>query len=672
MKRAIRSILVFLTVACLAFCGTACKPTSSSVDSSEDSSESSIDSIREDTDNYLVRNNTSGYKVLVSENPTPTELTAAGEIVDYIAQSTGVVLEQTDEAQENASTSGQYISVGRTELYEEQSFEAEDLNKEGFILKTVGNTLFIVGEQDCGTIYGAYDFLEKQFGIKFLSAYYEYVPTISEIKLSKFDDVEIPTFAHRTYFYKVTQDPELCAKFRLYLTVTHATTDEDAMKWGAYYAKDSYVSSMNQLVRYQDHYSQHPEWWSTSSTSTMMQPCWSNSFNADGTPKSGDTFYHQYVQELFDTIMNAEIRHSYVFLGQEDNNNFCGCADCQELKEATGGTEAGLWVIFLNAISTEIKQKLREAGNPHDDMLFGMFAYSRTENPPVHQDENGVYVADCPQVDPNDDVYIMFAPTTACFLHSIDDETCAKNRMDAYQKMEGWRAVCKNFYIFQYGTNFNGTLLWYPHESSLIGYFDYWREIGVSDFLIQGMSISYQGYQSDLDCYIISKLMWDVDRNINDIVHEFNRYMYGETAGAYIDDYYTYMNAYFMNRALDSDNAHLGIYLSGAPWLTTTETLNKNFVYGAYTYYDNAVAAIENDETMSQSQKEQYFYNLKKVKVQIMYMQYLVYDSVWATTEQARFNFMLEFFDLCDELEIIRFGEGMPVSDARKAELGDL
>lgn len=110
----------------------------------------------------------------------------------------------------------------------------------------------------------------------------------------------------------------------------------------------------------------------------------------------------------------------------------------------------------------------------------------------------------------------------------------------------------------------------------------------------------------------------------------------------------------------------------GLPWLTTTETLNKNFVYGAYTYYDNAVAAIENDETMSQSQKEQYFYNLKKVKVQIMYMQYLVYDSVWATTEQARFNFMLEFFDLCDELEIIRFGEGMPVSDARKAELGDL
>lgn len=120
------------------------------------------------------------------------------------------------------------------------------------------------------------------------------------------------------------------------------------------------MSSMNQLVRYQDHYSQHPEWWSTSSTSTMMQPCWSNSFNADGTPKSGDTFYHQYVQELFDTIMNAEIRHSYVFLGQEDNNNFCGCADCQELKEATGGTEAGLWVIFLNAISTEIKQKLRK------------------------------------------------------------------------------------------------------------------------------------------------------------------------------------------------------------------------------------------------------------------------------------------------------------------------
>ena len=669
MKKILKSIILFLMIVCFAFGSVACKP--ETADGGDDPG-TEQDQVREDTDNYIVLNRSSQYKILLSAQPSEPEVTAANQIIDYIAKCSGAVLKRTNESEENATTKGYYISIGKTNLYKKQNFKAENLNQEGFILKTVDNTLFIVGEQDCGTVFGAYDFLEKQFGIKFLSGYYEHVPTVSEKKLSKFDDVEIPSFAHRTYFYKLTQDVELSSKFRFYQTAAHMTKDEDALKWGNIYAKDAYLMSMNQIVRYQDNVAEHKEWWSPTSYEEWMQPCWSNSFNLDGTPKSGDTYYNQFVKELFDKIMNSDRKKSYVFLGQEDNGNFCSCKDCIELKNAFGGQESALWVLFANTISTEIKQKLREAGNPQDDLMFGIFAYAETEMPPTHQDEQGNYVADNPLVVVHDDVYVQVAPTKACYMHAINDANCNVNKIDIYAKMQGWRAICKNFAVFQYGTNFNGLLIWYPHESCLTDYFRYWRSIGVNDYLIQGISISEGYYQADLNCYVFSKLMWDVDRNITDIVHEFNRYMFGEKAGAYIDDFYTYMNTYFMSKAMENENSHLGINLATAPWLYSTDTLSKKFIYGAYEFYNKAVAAIENDETFTQTQKDQYLYNLKKVKVNIMYMQYKVYDTVWATTDEARFEFMLEFFDLCDEVELIRFGEGMPVDEARKDELGDL
>ena len=51
-------------------------------------------------------------------------------------------------------------------------------------------------------------------------------------------------------------------------------------------------------------------------------------------------------------------------------------------------------------------------------------------------------------------------------------------------------------------------------------------------------------------------------------------------------------------------------------------------------------------------QKEQYLRNLEQVEVQVLYMMYRNYDAVFYTTAEARYEFMLKFFDMAQKLNV--------------------
>ena len=603
------------------------------------------------TGNYIVKDGQSDYTILISQTAQPAEVTAANELRDIVKKITNVSLEVMAENKlKDVDTKGKFISVGDTQLYRAQDFKAEDLNTDGFLLKVVENSLFIVGENQRGTLYGVYEFLEREAACKFLSPSYDYIPSLSEIKLRRLDVKEIPAFALRSDFYfPMSYDTKYTAKMRYLSQFGGMAADSIGGTQMTYWSDGGH--SFYVYVPHTKYYAEHNDWFSGPDP-VNSQPCFSNGLNDDGTLKEGDSFIRTLIEGVKKVILEKPML-THIMLGQQDNDNVCRCENCTRQIAALGGQRSAQLVLVINAVAREIKAWMKAEGMDRE-MTFVTFSYWWSMNAPTKRDENGKIVAANEYVIPRDDVYIYFAPIGACYNHPINDTSCSKNVVDIYGQFENWRAITDRFYVWDYAANFNDYLSWYPNLPVLKQNLLYYREIGVAGVLTEGAITGQNYYQQDLISWLLSKLMWNPDQDVNALRAEYDRYYFGEKAGKIITEYTDFMNSYFetTSRTQSDSVLHAAIYTNHTPWLCSVETLNEKMLTKASDYVARAKQAVEGDESLSAAQKEQYLRNLEQVEVQVLYMMYRNYDAVFYTTAEARYEFMLKFFDMAQKLNV--------------------
>ena len=120
-------------------------------------------------DEYLVESGRSDYKIIHPENCTAAELFASSELSKFIYDSTGAEIEIHTDLNRKFKETDKYLVVGNTNLSTDVVKEMKStLSTDGFVIKTVGRSIFLAGENDSGTLYCVYDFLESVFGIRFL------------------------------------------------------------------------------------------------------------------------------------------------------------------------------------------------------------------------------------------------------------------------------------------------------------------------------------------------------------------------------------------------------------------------------------------------------------------------------------------------------------------------
>ena len=112
----------------------------------------------------LIENKKTDYSIVIAAD--------AGEAVKYAAEELAKYLEQMGGAKlpvvcDTAKPVDKEIVIGKTNR--EGTPCGCELKNDGFIWKTVGEKLFILGENDRGCLYGVYQLLEK-LGCRFLSA----------------------------------------------------------------------------------------------------------------------------------------------------------------------------------------------------------------------------------------------------------------------------------------------------------------------------------------------------------------------------------------------------------------------------------------------------------------------------------------------------------------------
>lgn len=191
----------------------------------------------------LVKNRKPNGRIIVPANPLEVESKAALVLQSYIKQISGADIQIVSDKENPA---GNEVLIGKVSRPEMKDISLEELGKDGFIIRNIGNNLIIAGGTNKGVLYGAYTLLEKYLGCRKYSSSVSYVPESKSITLKAIDDTQIPTFDFRRIEYRDANVGEFADWNRV----------TNGREWG------TWCHTFEQLLSTDEYAKSHPEYFS--------------------------------------------------------------------------------------------------------------------------------------------------------------------------------------------------------------------------------------------------------------------------------------------------------------------------------------------------------------------------------------------------------------------------
>jgi hypothetical protein len=206
----------------------------------------------------------------------------------------------------------------------------------------------------------------------------------------------------------------------------------------------------------------------------------------------------------------------------------CECPGCQALISKYGG-DSGIMVWFVNQVADAIKDEF-------PDKFVGTFAYRYTRHAPT-----GIV--------PRDNVVIRLCSIECCLLH--DFEGCGMNQ-PFMKDLQDWSAIAKNLYIWDYATDFSYYCLPVANFRLIQSKIKDFCDHNAMGMLEQGDYQTRTCELKELRAYLVSRLMWNPDEDVEAIIREFTDGYYGP-AGRYIREYIDYADTYLRREGMHTD-----------------------------------------------------------------------------------------------------------------------
>lgn len=167
MKKIFNAIIALTLVLCVAFTACSKKEEPQNTGSGDLSGRKEQTHVFESkvTDDFLVKEGVSEYRIVFPETKAGKFTNVATEeMVTFFKRATGITLSSGNDAGLTFDENAKYISIGDTTLLSGAGITVDKnaLGSSGYIIKTVGKTIFIAGGV-WGEMYGVYEFLEIYF-----------------------------------------------------------------------------------------------------------------------------------------------------------------------------------------------------------------------------------------------------------------------------------------------------------------------------------------------------------------------------------------------------------------------------------------------------------------------------------------------------------------------------
>ncbi len=467
--------------------------------------------------------------IIVPASAGTTTTYAATELQSFIAQASGLTLEIVEQGTA-VDTGVLNISLGNQGACPAISNAKQD----SYATVMNGGILHIYGGSERAVLYGVYEFLEQQLGIRFVSSEITHVPEVGQLILqADYSITKTPAVDIRSYWTTETQnDPVFAARKRL-VTLFESSPIDGGM------SRDYYNPghNLNDLI---------VKGGGTVPAAVCL---------ADSALRSSVVAGLQYYMQLYPTA-------SYFALKLEDGHSFCSCDACAGQSDTDQ----------LIALCNDVASALNAASDR--EVFVVTYAYGSTEVAPT--------------IEVDEHVVIELAPIqNANFGYALNDA----NQPEAFrQSIAAWQEkVGDRLWFYNYGTNFNN-YSWYLSDLSLMltNYQYLANTVGCDSIIVEGNHTYQNDWQQALRVYVASALLWDpnayTQEDVMALVKEFCSYYFGS------DTVYSYITA--MEAQLETVRAS-GTYfvaaadhtLNGTNYQTDTSgvrhTLNANY----YSWY---------------------------------------------------------------------------------------
>jgi len=455
----------------------------------------------------LVKKGVAKSMIILPEKPTVTEIQAAKVLQDYIERISGVKLSIEGDSVKHKDFEILIGNVNRPEL---NDVPKEKLDKDGLFIKTNGKSLVITGGIDKGILYGVYTFLEKYLGCRKYSSKVTYVPKKKKIVLGVINDMQLPAFGYRENFYRDATDPEYQLWHKL-----DSHVGPDKSEWGYW------VHTFGSLLSPQEYGESHPEYFSfyDGKRHPGTVPSWDG---AGLQPEAQLCLTNPDVLEIVCKNLRAAMDRNpeaiYWSVSQNDNVNYCRCDSCAALdkkyaayapEEKMYSTHGGskypaLGMGSLVAFVTKVAERF-------PNKIISTLAYQYTRVPPK-------------DIVPAKNVNIML-----CSIESARNTTMEKGDTSFSSDLKGWGRLTNNIIVWDYVIRFSNLFAPFPNLRILQPNLKFMRENRVSAVFEQG-NREVGGEFAELRAYLIDKLLWDPDVNLDDVMNDFLTGYYGKAS----------------------------------------------------------------------------------------------------------------------------------------------
>lgn len=476
----------------------------------------------------LFDNGRSEYSIVLCDDASISEKTAAEELQDFLKQISGAELPliNSNELEEGRK----HIYVGFNKEYAaECGVEAPDDIDEGYTYRTVGDNIWIYGGKNRGTMYGVYAFLENEFGVRWYTVDYTKIPVTKKWKVKDFCRSEQPLVRFRFDQYYNVLDEAWLAR--------NKCNSDYWISENKYGGLSSYWEghTFRIFISPEEYFSEHPEYFSMREGGVRRpdaQLCLSN-----------PEVLQICIDKMKYTIATNPLFDIYS-MSQNDNPFPCLCDKCRAIEEQYGG-HSGLLLWFVNQVADAIKPI-------YPDKYIGTFAYMYTRKPPV-----GIV--------PRNNVVIRLCSLECCRAHPIEE--CEHNR-SFMSDIENWSKIAPNIYIWDYVVNFSQYVAPFPNFNVLAENIRTFMKYNVMGIRQQANYQSIGGEFSEMKAWVISKLLWNPYQDTRKLVSQFINDYYGEAASC-IQQYFD------LCHSLIKDETVFDIYIDANAPLYTDEFVRE-------------------------------------------------------------------------------------------------
>lgn len=485
-----------------------------------------------DTDQFISKDGKSDYAIVISKNADERIVSAAKDFANFYLEATEIYL-PTVYAENVSSYTAQskYIVIGNNVLTKLAGVKADAavLGSQGFSIQTVDSSIFVVGTGSEGAQFGTYELLTQLFNFDVFGVdCYQLDRDVKEVPLKKYDITDVPDIGIRMTNYQFLMGDDVTAR-RLRLT----NFGDMVIPVGGLNVHNSskYIPQSN--------YPDKSEWFSTDGKNL----CYTAHGNAEEMAAM-----QKIVADVIIEHFKSDPTKVLITMTHEDTQTLCACPACTQMMNQYNGSQAASVVIFLNGVCEMVEDYFTsEDGKQYArDFYVLFFAYHATNKPPVAFDEQKQeYVPVDEKVICNEHLIPYFAETNGDYTKDFYDMDSA-NATYA-ENLKGWAALSKKIYFWMYSTNFSYFLTPYNTFDTTQATYKFAVENNVDFIYDQGQSNqtgSATGW-SWLKIYLYSKLTWNVDQDINELIDQFMQGYFGpaaETMKEVFYDWKTYAN----------------------------------------------------------------------------------------------------------------------------------